>query len=326
MSSSSSVGSKTGTVFRTVILALVVGVVVAVAWNFASTIAYFAGLRLIDISGPWFGASHIVAFLIAVAVVAVRARSRHSKRVRQEAAQAAAEVERRAAEEREVTRHLQGQALLSMSHAVNAFERMPASLTTAGRSYSRARETYSDGAFSPFWSAIEASYVALAAYVSDANRIAHCAHQHGQAIRTLADRGALNPELATFPVTLDVRRVEQHHKEFVGNLDRLVYEAQRQPTFATIWEQRRTTAAVIEGFANLEQATAQMNSALSASISNLTGWVAETQRTVARYGAGTQTAIVTASAEQQDVARELTRRASEIRDELYYPGLRRWLG
>ena len=49
----------------------------------------------------------------------------------------------------------------------------------------------------------------------------------------------------------------------------MVYQAQKLPTFAQIWEQRRTTAAVVAGFSNLETAVSRLGSSLSGSIRSL---------------------------------------------------------
>jgi len=119
--------------------------------------------------------------------------------------------------------------------------------------------------------------------------------------------------------------VAAHHRELTEKLDAVVYEAQKIPTFATIWEQRRTTTAVIEGFRNLEDAVDRMAKGLDSSLDGLGASLAASSDDVTRALRGLHEDSIAAAQGQLSATRELSSRAGEIRDHLYYPELSRWL-
>ncbi|NYE20575.1 hypothetical protein [Microbacterium immunditiarum] len=143
--------------------------------------------------------------------------------------------------------------------------RWSGSLATAERWYQRAVVTHQDGAFSPFWSAIESAYASLGLYNQSILALSNVAQQRS-VVEELISLDALTADVAHFPVELDTVVVEQRQGDIVAKLDALVYEAQRQPTFATIGEQRQTTSAVVAGFRNLEAAVDRMRWSLAASL------------------------------------------------------------
>lgn len=152
--------------------------------------------------------------------------------------------------------------------AVQEFELLPNDLANAKSWLPEARSHFSNNAYSPFWQAVESAYSCLGVYN---NRITVIERQYaayrqaaGQLIRQ-DGRSLTTP----FPVKLAAVEAIQSSKGIVAALETLVYEAQRNPVFAQIWEQRRTTGAVIAGFANLEAAVSRMATTIDWSISSL---------------------------------------------------------
>lgn len=259
------------------------------------------------------GAGTVVVWAIAARVK----RARRAARARQIQANAEAEKRRQ-------SRDAKVAEIVSYStSAAHEFSFMPTRLQDAAQQYARAKRTYLDGAFSPFWSTVEAAYSELAAYTASAKRIANLAERHASAVQQLV--GA-DEEVATFSVVLNAEDVQSQHLEILSCLESIVYEAQKQPTFATIWEQRRTTAAVVQGFRNLEDAVNSMGYRVSSSLAEMESSLARSNSTIgSAVGAQAHTASV-ATTEQLEELRRARKAAEGIRDHLRYPELSRWLG
>jgi len=202
---------------------------------------------------------------------------------------------------------------------------MPVRLQEAAQAYERAQIAYRDGAYSPFWSAVEAGYIALAMYVQAAEQVAVAARNHATTVAAFARDGGIDPRLAPFPVQVDSERVREQHGGVLLKLDAITYEAQRQSTFAVIWEQRRNTTAVIQGFANLESAVHSMGSRVTNAIGNMSSQLAESNTQITTAIHSQTTAAAAASSAQLEQARRLTTEAEAIKQHLYYPELSRWL-
>jgi hypothetical protein len=124
----------------------------------------------------------------------------------------------------------------------------------------------------------------------------------------------------------DISRVGEQHAELLAKLDAIVYEAQKLPTFATIWEQRRTTAAVIDGFRNLEDAVNSMGARVAASMVHLGTQLLQSSGAVSGAVDRHAAALVSANAEQIAELRGIRAETVQVREHLYYPELTRWMG
>lgn len=202
--------------------------------------------------------------------------------------------------------------------AIDRFEAMPGHLRTADAWTLRAVECYQDKAFSPFWSAVESAYSSLADYRRAVDTINECATTHPDKVAALAAAGGDPTAIAEFPVALDLDRVNRTLEQATTQLGRMVYQAQKHPTFAQIWEQRRTTAAVIAGFANLESAVNNMGSALIASVHSLGDSLTRSSGRVESTLKGMSAGLSTVQQEQAYAMQELSRKAGNIRSELYH--------
>ncbi len=261
------------------------------------------------------GAAIVIVWVVAYQVRKANQTAKHQRDV----------AEQEAARKRQDRQDAIASVVSEAQTATNRFSWMPVRLQHAAESYARAEETFRDGAFSPFWSAIETAYAALADYLADAGRISQSAQRHANLVRQLAATGGVDAEIATFPVELDIARFRDQHRLVLTKLDALVYQAQKQPTFATIWEQRRTTAAVINGFRNLEDAVHSMGSRVSASIDDLGSQLQNNSGEVTRAISAQTSAASVASAQQLAELRQIREEASNVREHLYHPELTRWL-
>lgn len=102
-----------------------------------------------------------------------------------------------------------------------------------------------------------------------------------------------------------------------------MYEAQRDPVFAQIREQRRTTAAVVAGFASLDHAVGRMGGAIAASVSDLAGTLEHAESTVSAavhdVNASTRAVAATVtstSAESRRLQRVLNDRIAAVERQL----------
>jgi hypothetical protein len=290
---------------------------------------YFGGL-----SGAVFGFVYLwglsdVPFLQAVALGAVGGVSgallivtafgllASSKRraAEQEVARHTAAAE---AKERIARRESLGRSIVANADAaVIDFEALPSYVAAARAWTRRAVVTFEDRAFSPFWEAIEAAYGNLGGYTAAARRIENAASRHAHQIAELVAAGGDPGLLAQFPVRVDTARVERTLSAATEELGRLVYQAQKDPVFAQIWEQRRTTAAVVAGFVNLEQAVKGMRSAISSSLQSLASALEQSGREVHLELDRIATDSHAASREQIAQLSALNARADRIAQEAY---------
>lgn len=307
---------------RYIVGSVFAGLAAMVAWSLISVALTFVGFEIYSVQTE---GTMIAAFIIGAGTAIAIGIGRSNRKSIAEAERQQEQEARATEAKRFALESLRATAMTEAQQGVQAFSRMPIHLQEAARSYSRASKTFRDGAFSPFWTAVEAAYGSLASYDADARQVATCAIHYMHAVQMLAEAGALSPELSTFPVTLDAQRVKDQQNTVLRKLDAIVYEAQKQPTFATIWEQRRTTAAVVAGFRNLEDAVARMGAQLTASVDQLGKAADSATQAVRSASVDTQWAVAMASLDQQAQVRQLNEKAAQVRDALYYPELTRWL-
>ena len=201
--------------------------------------------------------------------------------------------------------------------AVEAFEQLPRHLGSSQNHTRKAQHYYADGAFSPFWSAIESAYVDLGSYAEAVRQITNSAQSHPTHVADLVAAGGNPGTLAIFPVNLDTNHTSQVLHDATADLASMVYQAQKVPVFAQIWEQRRTTAAVVAGFANLEQAVNRMSTSMSTAIGSLQSTLDSSGREVSTQLGRIHADAITASEGHLRVMTQLNSRAADIHGEMY---------
>ena len=147
------------------------------------------------------------------------------------------------------------------------FEEIPNHLITAEECLKQAEREFLEGAFAPFWDAIEKTVNELGWVYKCVENIRHNLSQYTDVIKKYED---VPPQ---FPLAR--KSIE---KISIGNstaerMKEIVRNAQRNFQFATIYEQRKTNQILVAGFTNLAQALDQMTWQIANSIDNLVGSV-----------------------------------------------------
>lgn len=206
--------------------------------------------------------------------------------------------------------------------AVAVFESLPAIIDEIDAFRDDATIQWEAGAFSPFWSDIEQAYQSLGRFNDCVNDLRHLARTYGSSVVTMSEEFG-STGWPPFPVDINAVAVTEVAEERAKNIHGLVYDAQRNPTFAIIWEQRRNTSVLIAGFKSLEQAVHGMQASLTASIGHLkeavtagldrvTDAVEASQQAVTDGLASTRDAISTASKTAEASARNQSSQMSAL--------------
>jgi len=138
--------------------------------------------------------------------------------------------------------------------------RIPALVADAEAHLKQAELNYAQGAFAPFWDAIENVTYSLAEYCHLLELIGRTAIEYQQAIA----EGAV--DLPPFPLTTNNLANAQ---SITRRLTELVRSAQKNFQFAMIFEQRKTNRILVEGFGHLGSALYGISDLISASFSDL---------------------------------------------------------
>lgn len=125
-------------------------------------------------------------------------------------------------------------------------------------------------AFSPFWESVENSLQQLAQLRECVEGIRTCTRRYQE---SLSESEAISPkevgEIQKFPEGVLTNTLDAIGARVGRDLQALVAQTHSDFQFASIYEQRRTTAAVIAGFATLEAAVNGMGATISSSIAGL---------------------------------------------------------
>lgn len=193
------------------------------------------------------------------------------KQARQLARERAAQEQQRrhdaaatARSKEEQRKRLHQDLVSSCQAAQRQFQELPAWLTAAADEVMEARKHKLAGAYSPFWAAVERASVSLGQYNATIHALATNAAAYPtkvSAYRAIDAQG----QVPAFPVTLDAASAANAGEPVAAALHAMAYDAQRDPVYSQIWEQRRTTAAVVAGFASLETAIDRMAHAVESS-------------------------------------------------------------
>lgn len=198
------------------------------------------------------------------------------------------ERQRQVRHQRESLEHAGDQVESASFAALKSFEALSSRLDQAQRWGVEAQRHFANGAFSPFWQAIENAYACLGEYNVLVSRIEQCSKTYQEAVLewgSLGGRGDVTP----FPIDPNSARAAEACESLSKKLGSVVYTAQQSPVFAQIWEQRRTTSAVVAGFATLDLAVQRMTNTLSGSVQSLTsavGGMDSQVRTIASQSVG----------------------------------------
>ena len=174
----------------------------------------------------------------------------------------------------------------------STFESLPGIIASAEAALDRAEKEFSDGAFAPFWDAVERAITGLASSDACVRTIAQNSTRFTEEIRKLEKPPRLEFPTSAFPEAAPT----------LARMATIVRQAQKDFHFATIYEQRRTNGILVAGFANLACALDDMGTRIQGSIRDL---------------AQTLDSAITSMAQvQSDQVQELISGMSTVREQL----------
>lgn len=147
--------------------------------------------------------------------------------------------------------------------------RLPKEILAAERSLKEAENEFAEGAFAPFWDAIQNAATSLARFDSMLQQVTHHSERYKTDLK-LIDEAVLKPPQfdLQFGILPDVSQT-------ANRLRALVRLGQKDFHFATIYEQRKTNNILVEGFSNLGQAINDMGYLLNNSLTTLSSSVSD---------------------------------------------------
>jgi hypothetical protein len=164
---------------------------------------------------------------------------------------------------------IHSQLFCNINMASRAFEKLPKYILEAESYLDKSEEYFKEGAFSPFWESIEMATIQLGHFNQSLDTILFHIKQGDDLIKVLDSKPP------NFPI-----RVESIHRLGVVNattdrLKSIVRIAHLNFQFSIIYEQRRTSMILIEGFQNLGDAIEGMGLRIISSIEDLGREVSE---------------------------------------------------
>lgn len=209
-------------------------------------------------------------FVVLFDVMLRQAQKDEARQAQEEAARKRAATERKsaaAAQTARMTRALESTRSLS-NRALEATQRANQQPHVCKQWIESMKVHRSNGAIPPFWESAEGGLNAIATYLACIQDLVNLSQGHQEACSTYISEGGDRDDLAPFPVTVASVYVTSALTR-KRQLDELIYQALTDYKFATIYEQRRTTAAVIVGFRDLSSAIAGLPAALEDSHADL---------------------------------------------------------
>ena len=207
----------------------------------------------------------------------IKANKEEKLRQAKEAAQKAAEVahikRQKKEQEAQIRRHKEEQdgyqieMIILGDNSISLFESMPEYLKSAEEYLNQAEFEFSDGAFAPFWDAIEKTVKTLGRFDEGVQSITNYSSQYADVVRKYED---MPPKFPLARKSVEKLSVGTATAE---RMKKIVRTAQRNFQFATIYEQRKTNQILVAGFNNLAQALDRMTWQIMDSIDNLAGSV-----------------------------------------------------
>lgn len=151
-------------------------------------------------------------------------------------------------------------------------QKLPERVDSARDALNNAEQEYKDGAFAPFWDAVEVAVTSLAHFDTGINQIAKNCSEYQTESR----------QLESPPPVFDWKKAADA-SDAIATADRLqsiVRVAQKNFQFAVIYEQRKTNQILVAGFAGLGQALGQIAYRISESTGLLSAAIADLSFTV----------------------------------------------
>lgn len=176
-------------------------------------------------------------------------------------------------------------------NAIQLKQSIPALLQSTDAHLRRAEQEFQRSAYSPFWESIEGATLSLAEIADNLRQFNGLIQQH----KTLADKLASEhrTDAPPFPVRLSDIYVAENGQQLSQRMDMQVAGAQTDFHFATIYEQRRTSAIMIAGFKTL-------GSAISGMTDRITSQLIDVVQSVDAVGRATDSVVTSIESSSRD--------------------------
>lgn len=186
-----------------------------------------------------------------------------------EQAELAAKRVKRAREAHKAAQQNYEYELIEVSNdSLQAFEALPKHLMEAEGLLDQAEYDFKDGAFAPFWDAVEQATRELSLFDEGVTNIHQNLKRYGKLSKDYEGKAP------RFPIVIDSVSGMVAGNTTADRLKAIVRQAQRDFQFASIYEHRKTNQILIAGFTNLAQALDGMGRRISESIDALSSQVA----------------------------------------------------
>lgn len=160
-------------------------------------------------------------------------------------------------------------SLLELANtSATVFQTLPGEVELAERAIADAEQEFAEGVFAPFWDAIERAVTHLA-------RLNLGLRQIGDNRSTYKSESAkldAPQSAAPFPVNFDAL---PNAAATINKLNHIVRQAQKDPHFAMIFEQRKTNQLLVKGFSSLGQGLTEISDRIHTSMRALAEVFAE---------------------------------------------------
>jgi Skp family chaperone for outer membrane proteins len=141
--------------------------------------------------------------------------------------------------------------------SVTVLESLPEEIKIAESALGRAEDEFSDGAFAPFWDAVENAVTHLARFDNGIKEILSNSDRYKQK----------KTELDTTPPAFKLNiNTLPDASSTADRLRSIVRQAQKNFHFATIYEQRKTNQILVQGFQSLGEALSEMTYRIESSM------------------------------------------------------------
>jgi hypothetical protein len=172
-----------------------------------------------------------------------------------------ADAKRRLEKHQAEQEHIRNTLVKLEADKCEAVEILPSSISKAEAALDLAVFEFSEGAFNPFWDAIEKTITCLVSYEKGIQTIDATSKRIPEELGKLDSPPPyfVSPKISLPKADKAIARMRQ-----------IVRKADKNIDFATIYQQRRTNGILVAGFANLGTAIADMGSRIQGSVDGLT--------------------------------------------------------
>jgi len=220
----------------------------------------------------------------------------------------ASEARQEAQRQHQATQEAVRQNLVSyINKAVTVFEGLPELVKIAERALDKAEEEFEDGAFAPFWDAVEHAVTHLARFDEGIKQIL----SYSDGFKVVQKNYDSTPP--AFSLNIHGLPDASSTSERMRGV---VRRAQKSFQFATIYEQRKTNQILVQGFQSLGQALSDMTYRIESSMEALSQSFSDSISDLAKSNRESAQNIVDQLKSDSDARRSHERKERDMLDNI----------